>query len=75
MKTKKKNWYDYLWLATIAYFVLGTVQCGFCLVGNVMHGNTFVFRNQRRQKNLLQQILWPKPAYGSLGNTFQVVQT
>ncbi len=33
MKNKKKNWYDYMWIATITYFILGFFNIIFAWLG------------------------------------------
>ncbi len=63
----KKKWYDYLWIASLTYLVLGFFNILFCLAGPSVLFYSPSHIHCRWNKGLLQPLLRQGPAVFSAG--------
>lgn len=59
----KKHWYDYLWIASLTYLILGFFNILFAWLGLLCFFYTIAYLFDKRDKRLLQSVLWQRTAF------------
>lgn len=58
----KKSWYDYLWIASLMYLVLGFFSDSICMAGTVMLFYSADHCNCEGEQGVLQSLLRKRTA-------------
>lgn len=72
MKKKKKNWYDYLWIATIIYFVLGLFNVVFAWLGMICMAVPLYFAIKDGKKTYCNKYCGRSQLMDLLGNRLKL---